>query len=99
MAKKRSQTQKRREAIENQQQKKQRQFQLLGVGALLLLGVLVVFSFISNQNDPTNAEGRKIAPEVGAEAPDFELVAHTGETMTLSEYRGQPVAVMFMHTW
>ena len=78
---------------------KQRQFQLLGIGALLLLVALVVFSFLDNQNAQTNAEGRKIAPEVGAEAPDFELVAHSGETLTLSEYRGQPVAVMFMHTW
>ena len=99
MAKKRSQTQKRREAIENKTQKKQRQFQLLGVGALLLLVVLVSFSFLNNQNTATNTEGRKIAPEVGAEAPDFELVSYTGETMTLTEYRGQPVAVMFMHTW
>lgn len=99
MAKKRSQTQKRREAIENQKQKKQRQIQLLGVGALLLLVVLVVFSVLSNQNAPTNAEGRQIAPEVGAEAPDFALVTNTGESVALSDFRGQPVAVMFMHTW
>lgn len=99
MTKKRSQTQRRREAIENQKQKKQRQFQLLGVGALLLLVIVVVFSFVSNQNAPTNEAGLKIAPEVGAEAPDFELVTHTGETAALSDYRGQPVAVMFMHTW
>lgn len=99
MVKKRSQTQTRREAVEKQKQIKQRQFQLLGIVALLLLVTLVVFSFLDNQNAPTNTEGRKIAPEVGAEAPDFELVTHTGETATLSEYRGQPVAVMFMHTW
>ncbi len=99
MAKKRSQTQKRKTIIENQKRQKQRQYRFLGVSVLFFLVVVVVFSFVSNQNVPTNSSGVKIAPEVGAEAPDFELVSNGGETLTLSDYRGQPVAVMFMHTW
>jgi peroxiredoxin len=36
---------------------------------------------------------------VGALAPDFELVSNKGERVKLSDYRGLPVAVNFMHTW
>ncbi len=99
MAKKRSQTQKRKAALKKQKQQNQRRYQIIGVAALLLLITVAAFSFMSNQNTPKNAEGRKIAPQVGAEAPDFELVSNNGETMALSDYRGQPVAVVFMHTW
>lgn len=37
--------------------------------------------------------------EVTALAPDFELETTTGDTVRLSDYRGQPVAVTFMHTY
>jgi thioredoxin-dependent peroxiredoxin len=33
--------------------------------------------------------------EEGTEAPDFELVADGGETVTLSSYRGKPVVLYF----
>jgi hypothetical protein len=45
------------------------------------------------------ADGPRTVPEVGAVAPDFELVSYEGETMRLSDFRGRPVAVMFMHSW
>lgn len=32
-------------------------------------------------------------------APDFELPSLNGQTKRLSDYRGQPVAVTFMHTY
>ncbi len=32
-------------------------------------------------------------------AADFELISSEGEPVQLSDYRGQPVAVTFMHTW
>lgn len=35
----------------------------------------------------------------GALAPDFELETPDGETVQLADYRGQPVAVTFMHTY
>lgn len=41
----------------------------------------------------------RVAPEVGAQAPDFELVNLEGEPIKLSDFRGQPVALNFMHTW
>ena len=36
--------------------------------------------------------------QAGALAPDFELETPDGEAVRLSDYRGQPVAVTFMHT-
>jgi cytochrome oxidase Cu insertion factor (SCO1/SenC/PrrC family) len=99
MARKQSQTKKRKAAVEKQKQQKQQRYQLLGIVALLLVVAVATFSFVSNQNVPKNVEGQKIAPEVGAEAPDFSLVSNDGETVALSDYRGQPVAVVFMHTW
>jgi cytochrome oxidase Cu insertion factor (SCO1/SenC/PrrC family) len=37
--------------------------------------------------------------QAAALAPDFELETNSGETVSLSDYRGQPVAVTFMHTY
>lgn len=37
--------------------------------------------------------------QVGALAPDFELASPGGEAVRLSDYRGQPVALTFMHTY
>lgn len=39
------------------------------------------------------------APLVGAVAPDFSLTNLNGETITLSQFRGQPVVVNFWATW
>lgn len=35
------------------------------------------------------------APEIGALAPDFTLIDHTGEAVTLSALRGRPVVLVF----
>jgi len=37
--------------------------------------------------------------QVAALAPKFDLETNTGETVSLSDYRGQPVALTFMHTY
>ncbi len=37
--------------------------------------------------------------QAAALAPDFALTTSDGETVKLSDYRGQPVAVTFMHTF
>ncbi|MCR8671193.1 peroxiredoxin [Agrococcus sp. HG114] len=36
-----------------------------------------------------------MALQIGDEAPDFTLVDHTGEAVTLSELRGRPVVLVF----
>ena len=40
-----------------------------------------------------------IAAEIGALAPDFQLQSTTGESIRLSDLRGQPVIVNFWATW
>ena len=35
--------------------------------------------------------------EVGQEAPDFSLRSHTGEDVTLNQYRGQKHVVLSFH--
>ena len=39
------------------------------------------------------------APSQGAEVPDFTLETVDGETVSLSDYRGQPVVLNFWATW
>jgi cytochrome oxidase Cu insertion factor (SCO1/SenC/PrrC family) len=55
----------------------------------------------STQRDETNAQQASPngAVEVGAPAPDFELTGVDGESVKLSDFRGRPVVVTFMHTW
>ena len=77
----------RREAARRAAQRRQRT-RWVGLAAVIVLGIgaFVVFSGGSGN-------------EAAALAPDFELETNTGETVRLSDYRGQPVAVIFMHTY
>ncbi len=88
-----------------EQAKKQRQLMFAGFAVILVLAV-AAFAFLRGQNqqvEPSLAESAvselPVAPEVGALAPDFQLVSKDGEQVKLSDYRGKPVAVTFMHTW
>ena len=58
-----------------------------GIVAALVLGV-GVFTIFGGGGDGA-----------AAIASDFELSGPDGETVSLSDFRGQPVAVTFMHTW
>ena len=97
MTNKQSQTQKRKAALEKETQRKQRQFIIVGVLFFLFVMTFALISLVRSQSN--NVDGQTVAAEVGAIAPDFELVSNEGETVALSNYRGKPVAVMFMHTW
>lgn len=45
----------------------------------------------------TSLTARTLTLAVGGEAPDFKLVGQTGETYSLSQFRGQrDVVVMFL---
>jgi peroxiredoxin len=44
-------------------------------------------------------EGLTEAPMAGYAAPDFTLSLTTGETVSLSDFRGQPVVLNFWATW
>lgn len=39
------------------------------------------------------------APRIGAQAPDFTLNDTNGNVVSLSDFRGKPVALIFFHSW
>ncbi|MGM0523647.1 MAG: peroxiredoxin family protein [Bacillota bacterium] len=54
------------------------------------------------ENDETNEQtdsGPEVGTSVGNLAPDFMLSSTTGETVSLSDYRGKRVMVNFWGTW
>ena len=92
-----SRVKRRRKKIQQQQHRqRQRQF-LIGIfvaGVLIVAGIF--FVFLRESEDGVT---REVAPQVGKMAPDFELVGLDGELVRLSDFRGRPVAINFMHTW
>ena len=88
----------RREAQEHA--KKQRRLVIAGFAVVLVL-MVAAFAVLRGQNPGTESSSAEpsVAPEVGALAPDFQLVSKDGEQVKLSDFRGRPVAVTFMHTW
>lgn len=65
--------------------KRRRQAVILGSGAAAL--VLVLLGFVALSGNQT------------AVAADFELDQLDGAAINLSDYRGSPVALTFMHSW
>lgn len=76
----------RREAARRARQRRQR-MRWGGLVTALVLGVGGFLAFGGGTSDP-----------VAAIAPDFELQTPAGEPVSLSDYRGSPVALTFMHT-
>lgn len=64
--------------------------------AILLGGLWILASRI----DDTGATGQgQVAPQKGFLAPDFALATLNGETLRLSDLRGQPVLINFWASW
>ncbi len=82
------------------QEKKQRRLMIAGALVIVVL-IAAAFAVLRGRDSGTDtaASGPATAPKVGSLAPDFQLVSNLGEQVKLSDYRGQPVAVNFMHTW
>lgn len=76
----------RREAERRTRQRQQR-FLWGGIAATIVV-VAGAFLLLGGSGDQT-----------GDLAADFELTSSNGDTVKLSDYRVQPVAVTFMHTW
>ncbi len=77
----------RREAARLAAQRQQRiKWTSLAFVVVLGISALVIFSVGSEDT-------------AAAAAPDFQLETNTGETVRLSDYLGQPVALIFMHTY
>src|SRR5512142_84250 len=64
---------------------------------ILILGL--VWILFSADKSGTSTSGRIPAPQVGFLAPDFELKTQTGETVKLSDLRGQAVLINLWATW
>lgn len=70
-------------------QKVRRQQLMLGAMAVVVVGIVAAIVLFSGGSDDA----------AGALAPDFELETPDGEAVKLSDYRGKPVALTFMHTY
>ena len=68
---------------------------------LYFIFLLIGFAWILMSADRTgdSTSGRIPAPQKGFLAPDFELKTLTGETVRLSDLRGQAVLVNLWATW
>lgn len=64
---------------------------------LLLLGL--GWTFASADKSGTSASGKISAPQEGFLAPDFNLKTPSGESVKLSDLRGQAVLVNLWATW
>ena len=64
---------------------------------LLLLGLAWIF--ISADKTGSSTAGKITAPQKGFLAPDFELKTLAGETIKLSNLRGQAVLINLWATW
>jgi thiol-disulfide isomerase/thioredoxin len=66
---------------------------------LFILAIGFVWVMVSADQSGTSTTGKIPAPQEGFLAPDFELETPTGETIQLSELRGQAVLVNLWATW
>lgn len=64
---------------------------------ILLMGL--VWIFVSADRTGSSTNGKIPAPQTGFLAPDFELKSLSGETVKLSDLRGQAVLVNLWATW
>jgi cytochrome c biogenesis protein CcmG, thiol:disulfide interchange protein DsbE len=66
---------------------------------LLLLAAGFAWILFSADKPGASTAGKIPAPQMGFQAPDFELKTADGEIMRLSDLQGQPVLVNLWATW
>lgn len=66
---------------------------------ILILALGLIWIYVARDNAIASSSGTSAAPQQGFLAPDFELVTTTGETVRLSDLRGQAVLVNLWATW
>ncbi|UOQ87189.1 TlpA disulfide reductase family protein [Gracilibacillus salinarum] len=69
---------------------------ILPIVMLLAMAVWAVFNFVKQDS---SAEEKDVGLQIGNLAPDFELQTLAGETVRLSDFRGEPVLLNFWATW
>jgi peroxiredoxin len=70
---------------------------LLSIALILLSGI--VWIWLSRADPEMITMGKIPAPQQGFLAPDFSLQSNSGESITLSDLRGQPVLINFWASW
>lgn len=87
---------------------KQSNFKYIWIGLIIIAligGVIVVFSTTTGNTDiadstqNSGASDLPPAPIAGHPVPDFTLQNVDGETVSLSDFHGQPVIINFWATW
>ncbi|MFC2062623.1 TlpA family protein disulfide reductase [Chloroflexota bacterium] len=63
---------------------------------ILALSVIMLASLLLITGCPSTTA---TAPQVGKEAPDFQLPNPEGQAVSLGDFRGQPVMLNFWATW
>jgi cytochrome c biogenesis protein CcmG, thiol:disulfide interchange protein DsbE len=66
---------------------------------LILLGVGLIWIYLSADRSGLSTAGQIPAPQQGFLAPDFVLKTPTGESVSLADLRGQAVLVNLWATW
>ena len=79
--------------------KRKSKLTMLAVGMAALGISAYVFFLNAPQALPTDLSNVQVGTEVGSFAPDFTLSDINGASVSLSDLRGRPVAIMFFHTW
>jgi len=71
----------------------------LSLGGLCLVGCILAAVLVRYYPTLRQIKINNSSLAVGESAPDFELTALTGETVRLSQFRGQPVLLTFGTSW
>jgi cytochrome c biogenesis protein CcmG, thiol:disulfide interchange protein DsbE len=82
--------------VDQETEMHQRQRQII---YLLILAIGFAWIFVSADKSGGSTSGQIPAPQQGFLAPDFELKSPTGETIKLTDLRGQAVLVNLWATW
>ena len=87
-------------AAEADGRRPQRTILLLGVAALVILAVSLLFLLpLGSSEDDTDRLTVGGHPLFGQPAPEIDLLTLEGERQTLSELRGRPVLINFWASW
>ena len=69
------------------------------IAYLILLGLGLIWIYLSVDNSDGARSAAVAAPQQGFSAPDFSLPTASGQTIELSDLRGQAVLVNLWATW
>ncbi len=67
--------------------------------SLTILAISAAWIGLTAAYAPATTQGRTPAPRPGFLAPDFKLQTLDGQTLTLAQFRGQPVIVNLWASW